>query len=109
MHLGCNPLGTLNVNMKNLKPWATRQLIQIAKHCEESHSFLRISPCNNNTQLLSESAAGNRSFMQVAQYTACISLICLPFHKDMHHYHQGIQTELDLIFITIKLTVPSGP
>lgn len=44
-------------------------------------------------KLLSESAAGNRSFMQDTQYTACISLICLPFHKDMHHdYHQGIQT-----------------
>lgn len=48
--------------------------------------------------------------MQVAQYTTRISLIWLPFHKDMHHdYHQGIQTELDLIYIAIKLTVASGP
>lgn len=110
MHLGCNPLGTLNINMKNLKPWATRQLRQIAKHCEEPCSLPLISPCNNNTQLHSEPAAGNGSFMQVAQCTACISLIDLPFHKDMHHdYHQGIQTELDLILIAIKLTVASGP
>lgn len=34
MPLGCNPLGTLHINMKNLKARATGQLRQIAKHCE---------------------------------------------------------------------------
>lgn len=106
MHLGCNPLGTLSINTKSLKPWATRQLRQTAKHCEESHSLLLIYSCGSNTQLCSEPAAGNRSFIQ----GACISLICQLSCKGTHRdYHQGIQTELDVIFMAIKLIVASGP
>lgn len=102
MHLGCNPLGTLNINTKHLTPWATRQPRQTAKHREESHTLLLMSPCNNNTKFYCKPAA-DRSFMQRAM---CISLICLPFHKDMYgDSHQGIQTQHGLIFMAIKLSV----
>lgn len=77
------------------------------KHCEESHSLLLISPCNNNIKLHSEPAAGNRSFMQDAQRATCVSLICLPFHKDMHgDSRHGVQTQHGLIFMAVKL--PAG-
>lgn len=93
-----------NINMKSLKPWATRRLRKTAKHCEEPRSLLLIPSCDNNTQLRSEPAAGNRSFFQGAQRTAWISLISQLSRKDMHRdYHQGIQTELDLISIAIKI------
>lgn len=46
MHLGCNHLAPLNINLKNLQQ-ANRQLRWIPKHCEQSHSLLLIHPCNN--------------------------------------------------------------
>lgn len=46
--------------------------------------------------------------MQVAQRATCISLICLPFHKDVPgDSHQEIQTQHGLISIAMQLPAES--
>lgn len=102
-HLECNPLGTLNLTQKILNlglpgSW-DRQ-----KNIVRNHKLLLISPWDNNTKLHSEPAAGNWSFMRVAQCATCISWICLPFHKGVHGgSQQGTQTQRGLISIAMEL------
>lgn len=102
MHLGCNPLGILNINMKNLKPWATRQpasktlwgvtLPSADLSLQQHHKITQWTCCRQ--QIIYASCPT----------CPCISLICLPFHKDMHgDSHQGIPTQHGFISTAMEL------
>lgn len=101
MHLGCNPLGTSNINMKNLKPWASRQLDR-RRNIAGSHTPF----CWSLFATATQNYTVNQLQIIYARCPtcACASLICLPFHRDMRgDSHQGILTRHGVISIAMEL------